>query len=228
MLVKQEVERMITAGELDAGAKLNEIALATRLGVSRGPVREAFRALQEAGLVRVEKNRGVFVRELSVAEADEIYELRAVLDAWAGRRLAEGATPAQLKLLRGLVERMEKAAARCDLDTYHPLNLQFHDTLIEAVGNAKLAATYRRLVNELNLFRRQTLAQEDSLPTSTREHRRILDAIAGGEAATAARLLEEHVMESRERMHRTRSAAVVPLVVGTPRPPRKTNLRKPQ
>lgn len=234
MLVKQEVERMIVAGELVAGAKLNEIALATRLGVSRGPVREAFRALQEAGLVQVEKNRGVFVRQIAVAEADEIYELRAVLDAWAGRRLAERGTPAQVKLLRGLVERMEKAAARRDLDAYHPLNLQFHDALVEAAGNAKLAATYRRLVNELNLFRRQTLAQEDSLPISTREHRRIVDAIAGGEAATAARLLHEHVMESRERMHRTRSAVVVPLVYGTPRaapaprPPRKTNPRKPR
>src|SRR5438552_7799690 len=65
-LVQQELERMILTGELPAGAKLTEAALAERLGVSRGPVREAFRALEEVGLVRLEKNRGVFVRQITI------------------------------------------------------------------------------------------------------------------------------------------------------------------
>ena len=92
MLVQKELERMILAGDLAAGAKLNEASVADTLGVSRGPVREAFRALEESGLVRLEKNRGVFVRQISVAEADEIYEVRAALDEWTGRRLAQTAT----------------------------------------------------------------------------------------------------------------------------------------
>ena len=78
-----------------AGSKLNEAAVAALLGVSRGPVREAFRALEESGLVRLEKNRGVFVRQIGVEEADEIYELRAVLDEFVGRRVAQTATPAK-------------------------------------------------------------------------------------------------------------------------------------
>src|SRR3989442_6172037 len=65
MLVQKELERMILAGEIAVGAKLNEVALAERLGVSRGPVREAFRALEESGLVHLEKNRGVFGRQIS-------------------------------------------------------------------------------------------------------------------------------------------------------------------
>src|SRR5438128_10921969 len=73
MLVQKELERMILTGELAIGAKLNEVALAERLGVSRGPVREAFRALEESGLVHLEKNRGVFVRQISVEEADDTY-----------------------------------------------------------------------------------------------------------------------------------------------------------
>ena len=89
MLVHKELERMILAGEIAIGAKLNEVALAERLGVSRGPVREAFRALEESGLVHLEKNRGVFVRQISIEEADEIYEVRAALDEWVGRRLAQ-------------------------------------------------------------------------------------------------------------------------------------------
>ena len=99
---------------------------------------------------------------------------------------------------------MEKAAAKGDVDAYHQANLAFHDRLVELAGNGKLLVTYRRLVNELNLFRRATLAQAGTLPVSTREHREIVDRIAAGEAAAAGRALHEHVMASRERMHRTR------------------------
>src|SRR5437667_10993387 len=131
MLVQKELERMILAGEIAVGAKLNEVALAERLGVSRGPVREAFRALEESGLVHLEKNRGVFVRQISVEEADEIYEVRAALDEWVGRRLAQTATAGQLKELKAIVERMDRAAAKNELDAWHVLNLEFHDRLVE-------------------------------------------------------------------------------------------------
>ena len=105
MLVQRELERMVLAGELAAGEKLNELALAERLGVSRGPVREALRALAETGLVRIEKNRGVFVREISVAEADEIYEVRATFDQMAGPQARRRRSrPEQLAELRALVD----------------------------------------------------------------------------------------------------------------------------
>ena len=204
-LVQRELERMILAGDLPAGAKLNEVTIAELLGVSRGPVREAFRALEESGLVRLEKNRGVFVRQIAVEEADEIYELRAVLDEFAGRRVAQKVAPADLKKLRALVERMDRAATRNDVDTYHAANLEFHDTLVALAGNSKLLVTYRRLVNELHLYRRAALAQAGALPLSAREHHAILDKIAAGQAAAAGHALHEHVMGSRERMHRTRS-----------------------
>jgi phosphonate utilization transcriptional regulator len=203
-LVQRELERMILAGDLPAGAKLNEVTIAELLGVSRGPVREAFRALEESGLVRLEKNRGVFVRQIAVEEADEIYELRAVLDEFAGRRVAQKVTPGDLKPLRALVERMDRAAARNDVDAYHVANLEFHDTLVALAGNAKLLVTYRRLVNELHLYRRATLGQAGALPHSAREHHAILDKIAAGQSAAAGLALHEHVMGSRERMHRTR------------------------
>ena len=206
MLVHRELERMILGGELAVGAKLNEEAVAELLGVSRGPVREAFRALEESGLVRLEKNRGVFVRQIGVEEADEIYELRAALEEWVGRRLAQTASAVQVKELKAIVERMERAAARNDLDAWHALNLEFHDRLVESVGNGKLLAVYRRLVKELQLFRRQTLAQRGSLAAFTREHREIVARIASRNAAAAARALHDHVIGSRERMHLARAS----------------------
>ena len=204
MLVQKELERMILAGDLPAGSKLNEATIADLLGVSRGPVREAFRALEESGLVRLEKNRGVYVRQISVDEADEIYELRAVLDEFVGRRVAKLSTPAIVRELHARVDQMEKAAAAADVDAYYRANVDFHDRLVELAGNAKLLLTYRRLVNELNLFRRTTLAQAGTLPVSTREHREIVDRIASGHAGAAGRALLEHVIASRDRMHRTR------------------------
>src|SRR5437762_13288406 len=106
---------MILAGDLPAGAKLNEATVADLLGVSRGPVREAFRALEESGLVRLEKNRGVFVRQIDVKEADEIYELRAVLDEFVGRRVTQTAKESDIRDLRVVVDQLQKAAAKNDL-----------------------------------------------------------------------------------------------------------------
>jgi phosphonate utilization transcriptional regulator len=209
-LVQRELTRQILAGAFPSGTKLNEVDVAARLGVSRGPVREAFRALEESGLVRFEKNRGVFVRQLSLEEADEIFELRAVLDAFAGRRAAKNATPQDIRDLEALVDRMGLAAARGDIDAYFTLNLDFHDRIVALAGNAKLAQLYRRLVNELNLYRRASLDQAGTLPLSVAEHRAIVESIAAGRAAAAGRLLHEHVLVSRERAHRARDGQAGP------------------
>src|SRR5262245_1518115 len=102
-LLQREIERLILEGTIAAGDRLNESELAQKFGTSRGPIREALRALEQGGLVRLEKNRGVFVRVISVAEADEIYEVRAALDQQIGRLAAERAKDADLRELRRLV-----------------------------------------------------------------------------------------------------------------------------
>lgn len=201
-LVQREIERRILAGELAPGAKLNEAELAMAMGVSRGPVREAFRALEQAGLVHTQKNRGVFVRQVSLEEADEIYEVRAALEAQIGRLAAKRITPEQLERLRGIVKRMHSAGRSRDADAYFPLNLEFHEVLADAAANRALAANYRRVVNELNLYRRETLTRNvDIIPVSTQDHEAIVNAVAKGDAAAAERLLYDHVINSRARVH---------------------------
>ncbi len=203
-LVQKEIERRILSGELVPGAKLNEGELAARFNVSRGPVREAFRALEAEGLVRTEKNRGVFVRQVSVAEADEIYEVRAGMDRLIGQLVAQSVAPTQLAELRELLKKMGQAAKSRNIGEYYPLNVRFHERLAELSGNRTLLATYRRLVNALHLYRRETLARApNSIPISTREHAEIVDAIAAGDADRAGKLLYQHAMESRERLHAT-------------------------
>jgi phosphonate utilization transcriptional regulator len=198
-VVQGELERMILSGELAPGAKLTEMALATQMGVSRGPLREAFRMLEEAGLVRTEKNRGVFVRDIPIDEAIEIFDLRAAMEELVGRRLAEAIAPPQLKEIRGMVDAMERAVKAEDARGYHLLNLQFHERLVEMAGNRKLSAIYRKLIKELSLFRRLNLADGWLMPISASEHRAIVKAIAAGDAEAAGRAMFDHVMESKER-----------------------------
>jgi phosphonate utilization transcriptional regulator len=198
-VVQGELERMILSGELAPGEKLTEMALATRLGVSRGPLREAFRMLEEAGLVRTEKNRGVFVRDIPIDEAIEIFDLRAAMDELVGRQLAVSISAPQLKEVRALVDAMERAVKADDTRGYHLLNLQFHDRLVEIAGNRKLTAIYRKLIKELSLFRRLNLADGWLLPISAGEHRGIVKAIASGDPEAAGKAMFEHVMESKER-----------------------------
>jgi phosphonate utilization transcriptional regulator len=198
-VVQQEIERAILQGEHAPGSKLVEAAIAEKLGVSRGPVREAFRMLEEAGLVRTEKNRGVFVRDIPIGEAVEIFDLRAAMDELVGRKLAASITPAQLKEIKALVDAMEKAVKASDAREYHLLNLKFHDRLVEMAGNSKLTAIYRKLIKELSLFRRMNLADGWLLPISAGEHRQIIKAIASGDGQAAGRAMFDHVMDSKER-----------------------------
>ncbi len=198
-VVQQEIERTILTGDYAPGFKLNEAVLAERLGVSRGPVREAFRMLDEAGLVRTEKNRGVFVRAIPIDEALEIFDLRGAMDEWVGKRLAERITAEQLKEIRMQVAEMETAVKAQDARQYHLLNLKFHDRMVEMAGNRKLTDTYRRLIKELSLFRRQNLADVALMRTFLAEHKQIVKAIASGDAQAAGRAMVDHVMQSKQR-----------------------------
>ncbi len=196
--VQREIERLIHVGELGPGDKLTETALAERLGVSRGPVREAFRVLEELGLVQLEKNRGVYVRQIPLNEALEIFDLRAMMEAHVGSTLAASANEAQLNNLRSLVTQMAQAVKVEDAATYYRLNVEFHETMVSYAGNKKLISIYRKLTRELSLFRRRNFSDHTVLVTSVNEHRDILDAIESRNAIKAADALRQHVLMSRE------------------------------
>ena len=196
-----ELERRILSGEIAAGARLNEVALASTLGTSRGPLREALRALGQAGLVRVEKNRGVFVRRVTLEEASEFYEVRAALEGLVGRLAAQRISADELEVLRAVIRRMRQALRSHDADEYFALNLEFHDLLARAARNGALLANYRGVVNQLELYRHATLSRAAGhIAPSTREHEAIVAAVAARDAGRAERLLVQHVLASRERL----------------------------
>ena len=198
--VERTVAQWIFKGELSAGQKLTEQEVALRLGVSRGPVREAFRALEDLGLVQIEQNRGAFVRKIDLDEAVEIHDVYSALEELATRTAARRLSAKQISELRSLVESMDVAAEAEDLDRFYALNLSFHQCLVEGSGNRRLLSIYNRLLNELHLFRRFGLMQRGEMQLSNREHHQILDKIAVGDPERAAEAMRSHTSERRRKM----------------------------
>lgn len=199
-IVQREIERAILSGDLPVGTRLNENALAIRLGVSRGPVREACRALAELGLVQLVPNRGVFVRRMDQTDAIEVYDLRAGLVGLAGSLLAPIITEAQIADLRRLLAEMERAASLAAFPDYSGLNLEFHDYIVRSTGNGRLVKTYRGLVKEFQLFRTHGLVEADALLVSHREHEAIVAALAARDSRRSYEVSAEHIARGKARM----------------------------
>src|SRR5688572_1975075 len=198
--VREQIEGMILRGEIRAGERLNENVLATKLNVSRGPIREATRLLAEAGLVTVIHNRGVFVREIKLEEVLHVYDVRAGLAHVAGRLAALRATKAQVSELRGLWDEMEKAIADQNPDTYYDINRTFHARIVEVSKNPRLIDFHAITERELVLFLRRGVAGASRPRMSNLQHRQILDAIAAGDEVAAANAFETHIITGKQRM----------------------------
>ena len=204
-IVRDEITRLIEAGELLPGAWVNEAELAQRFGVSRGPVREACRGLEQIGLLRFVVNRGAFVRQIDLKEAAELYDLRSALFALAGRLLAPIIDAKGLARLEDLLGKMETAAVNGELEEYYPLNLQFHRAILELSGNARLLSAYQNCVRELHLFRRSALVSKERMKSSNLEHRAIFKALKSHDAAKAFQLMQDHVLNAKARVLREAS-----------------------
>lgn len=198
-VVQAEIERMIVDRELKPKERVNENALAQKLGVSRGPIREACSALAAMGLIEVIPNRGFFVRSLSDEEAEEVAEARAGVLAYVGMLLADRITDERIAMLRDLIARMDEAAETGDAGLYYPINLAFHNALIEMCGNRRLARIYRGLVRELHIHRYRGQAGGQVLKTSNAEHKAIVEALAARDPMAAFDAVRTHIHRGLQR-----------------------------
>lgn len=198
--LEKHLERLITEGELAPGERLNENQLALRFGTSRGPLREATRTLEAKGFLESVRNRGVFVRQLTLHEALEIYDLRAALFGLAGRLVAQRMNDAILRKLTDLVNAMEEVAAQSDFEAYYPLNLSFHGAIVEASGNETLVHEYQRFVKKMHLYRERSLVQGGGLAVSNREHAEMLASLAAGDPDRAHTTHWLHVERAKHRL----------------------------
>ncbi len=199
-LVRERIEHMVMRGELKAGDRLNENALAAELNVSRGPVREATRVLAEAGLLTIMPNRGAFVREISLEDVLHVYDIRAGLARVSGRLAALRATQADIDMLRELWCDMEEARSSRNSDEYYEINRKFHAKIVEMTGNPRLIEFHEQTEREVFLFLRRGVSGPTRIDISNKQHKDMLDAIAAGDELEAARAFERHVVAGKQRM----------------------------
>ena len=198
--IAEQIKRLIYAGEFKPGDRLNEAALALRMGTSRGPIREAIRILAGIGLVTAVMNRGVFVREVSIREMLEIYDLRALVFGFAAERAAEHVTDDDRRKFELLLDQMDGACSDGDNDLYYNVNLQFHALIVQLAHSQRAQRLYDDYVKELHLFRRQNFNKPGNMRRSNIEHRRIYEAISAGSKSKAKAQAEHHIQAGRQRL----------------------------
>lgn len=199
-VIRDEVLGLILRGELAPGDRITEPMIASKLGVSRVPVREALRDLESTGLVESRKHAGVFVRQMSSKETADLYELRSVLDAFAGRAAASRGDAALIARLEGHLQIMDRAAVTKDVMAYYEANLHFHWDMIEATGNDQFRAVYRSVVQKLHLARLKNLSTDVGMLNSIREHHAIVEAIRTRQPEACEALMANHVKAAGERL----------------------------
>ncbi|OLL29264.1 GntR family transcriptional regulator [Burkholderia sp. SRS-W-2-2016] len=198
--VRAQVRAMIQRGELRPGERVNEQALAQQIGVGRNSAREALRALEQAGLVRIVPNRGAEVRRLSLEEAMDLYEIRAGLARTAGRLATLRITGEEEQILANLIERMEAAVVARDEREYQALNDEFHRHLLNATKNPRLIKINQAVEEELTLYIHKGVYSFAQMQRSAKEHREIFDALRTGQPDLAAQAFEMHVLTGKKRM----------------------------
>ncbi|MCE3552442.1 GntR family transcriptional regulator [Pseudonocardia sp. RS11V-5] len=188
----------VISGELAPGSLHSVQNLATQLGVSRTPVREALIKLAQQGMVRFERNRGVRILLTSLHDLEEVFALRLLLEPPAVRRATTRLDGNQRRELRRMFAHMEKAARADDEFTMFEHDRRFHRVLLEASGNARLAAFVDGLRDMVLRRGVSTARASRSLDDIVAEHRAILDLIEAGDAEGAAKAMREHVRHTAE------------------------------
>lgn len=199
-LVQEELERLIVIGELAGGERVSEQAMAQRLNVSRGPVREAFRALTEAGLLTAERNRGVFVREIGTQELLDLYQVRAALESELAMAAMPFLEPATFERIDQIVEDMQAAAAAADSDAYFALNVSLDRVLVDLCPNPKLVDAYNSVTRQMKLHRRRRLQDHETMRVSAGNHAQLVETLKSGDAERVRMAFRKHILEGRARI----------------------------
>ncbi len=189
----ERLRALIIEGILAPGARLNERELSEQLGVSRTPLREAFRLLAAEGLLLQLPNRGVQVVALSREDVRHAFEVMASLEGLAGELAAARATDADLEDLRALQDDLERAHKRRDLPGYYRVNRAIHDRLNLIAANPVLAQTYRTLNARLHALRFRSNLNGAKWDRAVAEHRSMLAALAARDGAALRELLVRHL-----------------------------------
>ena len=187
------IRNQILSGQLTAGARIDQNAIAMELGVSIIPVRESIRQLEAEGLIEKRPYRGAFVAELSLTELLDIYAIREKLEELAAQLAVARMTPETLTTLDALIVEMETATASGDRAALFDLNGAFHFAIYTASQNAILCQLIEGLWERSTVYRRRFTFMPERATQSLAEHREIFEACRSGDAAAAGQAVRRNV-----------------------------------
>lgn len=195
-LAAEALRERILSGVYPEGAPLRQDAIAAELGVSRIPVREALRQLEAEGLVNVQPHFGAVVSSLSLDEIEELFDLRAVVEAELMRRAVPRLTPDDLRRAGEILDAYEDAFRSGDPARWGTLNWEFHSTLLAAAGRPLTLGVAHTLHTQSERYTRLQLVLTRGETRASGEHREILAAAASRHAHGASGLIADHIVRA--------------------------------
>jgi DNA-binding GntR family transcriptional regulator len=188
-----ELRTLIMRGELPAGSNHLEAELAERFGMSRTPIREAALILEGAGLLKMQQRKGIRILPISARDMGEVYDVLTELESLAAEDAArQSYGEAELALMSQLVEEMETALQRDDLEAWADADDRFHIELVRLGGNSRVLAIVGMVRDQVCRVRSMTLYLRPIPTESNEDHRKVLDAIRRGDPAEARRVHRSH------------------------------------
>jgi len=194
---REALRTRIVLGQIEPGRVESVINMASELGVSVTPVREAVMDLANLGMVEIIRNRGFRVPVLTDHDLEEIFRLRTMLEVPAMVELAERGERAPTARFRQLAEEITDAARAGDLVAFLDLDRKFHLGLLELLGNRRLVEMVGQLRDQARMRGLQQLADQGELAQSGEEHIAIVDAVAAGDGELTGELVRKHLTHSR-------------------------------
>jgi len=194
------IRNAILNGEFKPGYVLTETEIASQLGVSRAPIREALRILNTEGLVETIPYHGSSVRLLSKNDIHELYSMRITLETFALKQIIAQSNPDHVAKLRDLYEQMEQAGKAKDIKAVNTIDREFHDDLIGMSNHGLLQSIWQTVAMRVRQVMALRNRRNSDLTQIARNHIPIIDAIEAGDEALAIRLLEQHIESAGDLM----------------------------
>lgn len=192
--VVELIKEMIESGKLRLGQKIEEITLAESFGVSRTPIREALRILNNQGVVNLVPHKGAFVRQFNIKEIEDMFQVMSILEGMCAELAADKMTPADFKKVEKLHKDLERHYKANNHKAYNEINSKLHSLIQEIAGNAAINEVIAGLRQKVLLFRFRQLYEPERFKKSIQEHRKLLYALEKRNSKKAKEVMKAHLL----------------------------------
>lgn len=202
-LVLEALREAIFNGVLQPRERLMEIQLAEELGVSRTPVREALRKLEQEGFIVMVPRKGAYVADLSLKDIEDVFEIRIALEGLAASLSAERITDEELEVMERLLAEKAEAIKSLNMEKLVEVDTQFHETIYNSSRNERLSNIISNLREQIQRYRTTSLAYPGRMQRSLEEHRSIVEAIQARDPILAKQLVQDHIENAENTLLET-------------------------